>query len=61
MKGSHGWLIKIGIEPRMTTEEIAKEIGVSRAVIQRIERRAIKKLLTYLHTRQIELRDLINE
>lgn len=61
MQGAHGRLIKLGIEPLMTTEEVAERIGVSRAVIQRIEKRALLKLRLNLIARGIKLRDLLDE
>ena len=61
MQGSHGRLIKLGIEPLMTTEQVAEVIGVSRAVVQRIEKRALLKLRMYCIARKIKLRDLIDE
>ena len=61
MQGAHGRLIKLGIEPLMTTEQVAEVIGVSRAVVQRIEKRALLKLRMYCIARRIKLRDLIDE
>lgn len=60
MQGAHGRLIKLGIEPLMTTQQVADEMGLSRPVIQRIEKVALTKLRLNCIARGIKLRDLID-
>ena len=50
-----------GDEPgaAMTLEEVARELGVSKITIYRIERRALRKLRRVMQRRGLELTDLI--
>lgn len=56
---SRGTLYDLGIEPEMSLDDVAREMGLSREYVRKIEQKALKKILKALANRGLSKSDFV--